>query len=329
MASEFIDALKGLSTAVNQYAVGHNFRAANDRYQEIKNTLAPGVEQRQAQTDLANDLFSRLAQGGMDPTAAAAMRAQYLPSTPNSADQAVLMGTLNGDSAMLKAGHDLQQDQEALKLQSLNTQAKNNFELQTMLETGRDNRAALANDRALTVAEQKAKALKPLPPPLAAPIQTIEAANARMTSLIGRIEAKRSAVGPGHKLMDNSWLSWTQDAESVALRAEIGREFDQYRHDITGAAAGFGEIRELKLNSVDANQAPNILLANLKALVAGGNRVKIARLESLQKMGHPIGGYADDVANSKLNPNFTADPNQQTGAGGRSDRIKSFIVKGT
>ena len=316
MADEFLNALQGLGKSVQQWGFGAAVQQANERMQQIKNELKPGMEQRAQLTSLADDLYMRLVAGGQNPQEALLARNVLIPQTPNSAADAVLKGTMLGDSAMAEAGRSMLQEEENRKLQSINAQADRNFQLQSMLEAGRDRRAQAADQAKAQFAAKN----KIIPISEAEKLSAIDESKANLNGILSQLERMKSAVGPTKGVLSSLPFSqWAQNPESAAFRAEIGRTFDKYRKDITGAGASATELKTLQANAISASDTAEVLRAKIKNLLLSGERTKAVRLDTFKKTGYDTSGFATPQAGT-----VTLDPYQASPTAGGL-QLQSFV----
>lgn len=301
MANEFLDALKGLGTAVQEFAVSQNFRNANERYQQIRKELQPGVEQRQAQIDLANDLFSRLSQAGMKPEAAAAVRTQYMPNTPSTAQAAFVQGQLNGDASMTAAGRELLEQENALKLNTLRQQFENQYALTERLEEGRDRRAGMRAE-----AEEARRASRPIPAAESKALFEIDEANAEMRGLLVELNKSYASgvVGPVDARYRNTSLgrAFGSPQENDLLR-RLNQGAQSYKHKITGAASGIKEAEELKQDSgFKATDTLETLKTSIQSMLQKGEAARRAKLNIIEASGYNVSRFVNPAGFNPYQP---------------------------
>jgi hypothetical protein len=140
---DFLNALEGLGKSVQQYGLSQAINQANAQVQRVKAELQPGVEQRQAISNVAQDVFLRLQAGGADPQSAALVYQNLLPKTPNSLEAALF----SDDPSVKQAALEIQNEQELRKARFEDQRFENQMRLTDKLEAGRDRRAEAASDR--------------------------------------------------------------------------------------------------------------------------------------------------------------------------------------
>lgn len=151
---DFLNALENLGKSVQQYGLSQAVSQANERVQDIKANMRPGVEQRQALSSLAQDVFLRLQSGGADPQTAALVYQNLTPKTPNSIEQALL----SDDPYERQAAKEIQNEQELRTARRDMEKFQFQMQLTDKLEQGRDRRAELAATRAENRAAMKPSA---------------------------------------------------------------------------------------------------------------------------------------------------------------------------
>lgn len=141
---QFISLLQGLGKQVQSYGLSQAINTANEQVATIKQQMAPDINQRRALQDLADRTALNLTAGGADPAQVQLARQSMIPPQANS----VMQAQLSGDPYLMKAATDLQTEEEDRTMRKLQEQQMFQMKLTERLETGRDNRANLAAERA-------------------------------------------------------------------------------------------------------------------------------------------------------------------------------------
>jgi hypothetical protein len=292
---DFFSALQNFTTAVKSYSYGEAVSQANQRVQEIKNSITPDLQKRQAISSLADDMYMRLVASGADPQHAAAVKANMMPPTASSAEQALFMGHLTGDKALLQAGQEAMNEQQHMDFARMKQQADLQeqsqgrlFKQQTQLEMMKE---SSAERRAAAKAKNEKK---PLDTNQIDKLAQLDTSAASLTKLLSDVNKFSKFIGPvaGQAGGVSAWLS----PEFAAFKQDLGQYFDSYRVAVTGAGAGPTELKMLQANVPSLTDSPATMVAKIKRSLEIGQRTKQVRLKVLGQAGRDISGFTDEVA---------------------------------
>ncbi len=276
---ELFQALKMFGDGMKSYGLSTSINEANQRSQDIKKQIMPDMEKRQALSSLANDVTMQLAAGGADSSAMAAVHSAIAPPSASTADQAILMGNLNGDRGLMEAGMAVRKEQD---LRSMNEWAQK-FKMQEMAQDRQDARTE----------KRAARAPKVLDSATLNEITSVQTTSAQLNGLLSQINKFKGKIGAQNRIPGLNAVKQYIDPEYAAFTADLGTYFDSYRHAVTGAGAGPGELDMLMKNVPNISDSPASLESKIKASLKAGQRTLQIKLQTLGRAGRDVGGFTD------------------------------------
>lgn len=278
---QFLNALQFIGQAGQQYGLSLAMQRANQQAKDIRANMEDDLQQRAALRDLAQFTTMNIAAGGGNQQQLAAIQ-QMLPPVPSNAEQAILLGQLNGDKALARIGQEAIEAQQKREMDKLRLQAE--------IMAGRQERsiqAGLQRDAA------KAELGRGMSNTDANKITEIDSGLARMTELTRRLETDASVknfVGP----IAGRVPSFVIGAEEKDFRDMLSREMLAYRKAITGVAGGEKEMKAIESVTLNPTDTIPQLKAKLKTLQMEGSRLRGIQLSNLKKAGFNTRGFGTD-----------------------------------
>lgn len=284
----FFQALNNFAESVKGFRQSQTIAEMNERAQAIKASAMSDMEKRQQLATQADDVFMRLLSQGVKPDVAQAARASVMPQTPSTAEQAVLLGRMNGDQSLLEVGQEVLREEQMRQYEKMEKQAylqeqsqSRLFEQQSKLQ---DKQLASAEARA---AMAKRNELKPLTDHQIDKLVTVDTAAASLNKVLTDVDRFSKYIGP---IAGRNPLA-TLDPQFSAFSAELGQFFDAYRVAVTGAGAGQQELAMLAKNVPSLTDTPAAMKKKITTVLQIGQRAKSLRLATLKKAGRDVSGF--------------------------------------
>lgn len=268
----FNESMTGLATS----------KAVNDTREKI-NALQTDVQdqlaQRVAAQRLAKDLQLNLIGIGASASSAAAAGQAAAPKELNNAQDYMLEGLASKSVQLQQIGQRLQKFEKQPQFDILNQQQ--GFQAS---ESQKD------RDHALLLASMKSsnKELKSVPAPQLEKIQELDSGAVRGKELLATFKADpyyKENIGP---VAGVDIVKSIRDPKFGAFKADVGRWFDEYRKQITGAATTDKELRALKENTPNMTDTPALFQKKIENIVLLGKQVKQKRLQNLRRAKYDV-----------------------------------------
>lgn len=135
---------------------------------------------------------------------------------------------------------------------------------------------------------------KPLEMSEAKNITDLEGDLTGMQQLLRKVETNPGLVGLKNSGI-NSSIRALVNPEFDVFRKQVLQRFDAYRQRVTGAGASEGELKILESRLPQVNDTPAQFIANMKAALTVGERLRKRTLENYGKSGR-------DISQFSLNP---------------------------
>lgn len=258
------DLLKGLAVfdeGMTKLATGVGIMRAKQQVDEVNAQNLDDTKRRQALQSVANNLTLNLTAAGANPSQVQQTTAAVTPKSSLFPEEAT-------------AQHQSQVDKAAKE--RLQMQISANKEIARMRSDAKN-------------------APKPIPPNQLEKLQKIDDAASTWNDILDKLNFNkgemRNEIGPVAGLdIIKSW----RNPEFGDFKSTVGRAFDQYRKEITGAGAGEKELRALAANVPKVTDTPALFETKIKTMLKIGEDVKRRRIDNLKKAKFDVSGF-DDV----------------------------------
>lgn len=135
---QFLDALKFLGQAGQQYGIKRQMDEVNQRAQEIQSTMTDEIQKRAALRNLAQTASMSVAGSGGNAQQAAAIN-NLIPPIPTSVQHAYLQGSLTGDSQMVDVAQKMQREDESHQIRLMEKKAALALMIEKQKDAGKAN----------------------------------------------------------------------------------------------------------------------------------------------------------------------------------------------
>lgn len=300
------DLYKSLSMfqdGMQKLAINQGIQGATSQVEQLNSQMMSEMEKRQAQTQIAKNLSLQLTQAGANgQQIQTAMGAIAPPTIANSAD-AYNQAVATNDPGLMKMAKDMQGFEEKPKLDQLNATGQNAKDVANINGAWHMKAAQMAANQKLELRNQK----KPIPTPLMEKITALDDQLTELSALRGSMASMKDNMGPWSGSDVTGAKAFLNPAFGN-FKAQVGRQFDEYRKRITGAGAGEKEIKMLEANQLSIRDTPELFEQKLSTLEKLATTVRNRRLKqygSLYDVGDlaemPVGAEGTEV-NTGLTP---------------------------
>lgn len=310
--SELLQAFNMFGQAAQQYGLSQAINQANARAKEIKASGQAEGDQRRQLMDLARESSVAVAGGGGSGIQVQALQG-IAPPQPNTFQQAILQGQLQGDSDLVRVGQEGLQDEWNKELSKMKVasqyQANQQARAQSFAEAQQERAAINAEGRDAKKAALVASKPRDLPLSAATSLSARDSAATSLQGLVTRMENKDAdlinSIGP----VVGALPSWSLGADRAGSQAEIRRQVQQYRHDMSGAAFSRQEGLEYAAAVPVITDTPEQFIAKAKVNLKLYNAARARELDTFDALRYDTKGLRD-IAPKGFTPETSAPAGQ-------------------
>lgn len=296
-------ALKMFQDGAQQYVVGNAMRGAADQMKSINAAEQGEFEKRKQLDALGKDLALQLGSYGAPvsqiQTAASSIMPQQMKGPEDFFSQAMQAGSPEAAKELATAG---QAFQKYLAKAPLTTAQSEQMKLGWASLFGAQQAGAAGAGAA--AGAQKAK---PLEMSEVKNITDLEGDLVGMQGLLSKVQTDPKLVSPGNIAPG---IRGFFNPEFDVFQKQVLQRFDAYRQRVTGAGASEGELKILETRQPSIKDTPAQFVANMKASLAIGERLRKRTLENYALSGRdvsqfktkPVTPYGKKL--DKLEPHF-------------------------
>lgn len=99
-------------------------------------------------------------------------------------------------------------------------------------------------------------------------------------------------VGPSNSIPGMMRVSAIKDPKYASFIADVGRNFDKYKKEVTGVAGAEKEMAKLEANTPNINDTPEAFRLKQYNILAAVASAKIIHLDNLSEGGRNVAGYS-------------------------------------
>lgn len=277
---DLFKALNMFSEGVKDLQTRRTINGANDQVQEIKASDLKEEEKQSQYKQVANQLTIKMAGLGVPATTIQAVGGA-VRNDPTDFEQAIKMNELQNNQAVQKQKAD-----QAFQTQQKELDRQNALEIaKTKVQGQLDN----------TDKKNTGKGGKPISPTELKKISDLNENKVVFSDLLDRADKNKSMFGIVNKVPGVTGVREAVDPEFADFKAQIGRGFDIYRKNITGAQATVKEIDLLKKNTPTIDEPYPNFVKKIKTSIRIGDKVLKRYQETLQQAGRDVKGFSTPV----------------------------------
>jgi hypothetical protein len=296
---DLLKSFGALQQGVQQYAVTRAISSANDQVQTLNAGEQDEMAKRKQLGMIGNNLA--LALGGIGAPVSQIQSAvgAIKPEAFKSAEEMYMGGVNAGDQKLKDAGIAALSDTNKPKLDVVAAQGKNELAKQALANEGEIQKAQI-----MAGAKNKSK---PLSDAQLKIINGFDEQKVLGTDILNRVDQFKSNLGPVAGRAPDTLTQYT-NPEFNNYKAELGRWFDTYRKNITGAQASEKEMALLQKNQPTVKDTPEVLKLKMQTILGLGEQVRQKHLSNLGKAGRDVTQFVNDTpaASTQVNDQISA-----------------------
>jgi hypothetical protein len=281
-----------LANGIRDLAIGNSVKKAQDKVDELnKDSTLSQFERIRQQQAIAKSVSTGIV--GMGGSASAAQTAM-MSLSPEIPDARLAALEATGKGSIEEATKALQEEEEKRTFEK----EKRAYQRQKMLQDDQQESA----ERIAGMRTEGKAAAKPISAPLTNKLAQLVEMKETLTRLKGEFAARGGAIGPiaggvpdlAYGVADKLTFGATGGSDAVAYRTKVKDFFNQYRKDITGAAASVPELKALAGALPTENDLDNNFEAKIEEQINGVDTALKTRLRVLKSQGKDVSAFEEE-----------------------------------